>query len=46
LNGVLAPVQRMSIVASWTTKYIPWPASESPSTALATWEMTVGEPLS
>ena len=37
LNRVLAPVQRMSIVASWTTKNITWPRGESPSTALATW---------
>jgi len=28
LNGVLAPVHRMSIVASWTTKYMACPAIE------------------
>ena len=34
------------MVANWTTKNIAWPSGESPSAALATWEMTVGEPLS
>ena len=46
MKGVLAPVQRMSIVESWTTRKRTWPTGESPSTAWATWEMTVGDPLS
>jgi hypothetical protein len=44
LKGVLAPVYRISIVASCTSRKPTCPAALSPSTALATWEMTVGEP--